>query len=201
MRSEAEVAELEAFLASKKGVKFNFLNECLKYCMQDSIILFIAVLYLEKECLLASDFKISFINSSTFTLAGLAATFYRGLFMAKDSIGQIPVSGYLNDRQSLMAREYLAFLNSKLASYGSETIRYCDNNVAGESRWNKYHVDGATSYCLLEILGCFFHANPCCFGENSRKIHPLYKISVAQVQYLDKARQARYASLIYALKT
>lgn len=153
LSSEKDLAQLHAFLKEKKGEPFCFLKECLKYCWQDTVILALGVLILEKETLVESGFQISFIRSSTFTLAGLSAVFYRQLFMKKDSLGLINAAGYKADKQSMAGEAFFAFLNSKLAANGAETIRYNRNSVAGEFRWNSYKVDGATSNALYEYHG------------------------------------------------
>lgn len=94
-----------------------------------------------------------------------------------------------------MGKEYLAYLNTtKLAKYGFEKIRYSENCTEGEQRWKTYRIDGTTSWANIEILGKFYHAIPCCYGENNRALHPLYKIPICQVQYLDRVRQARCVS-------
>lgn len=68
-------------------------------------------------------------------------------------IGRVPASGYRQDKQSFIANCYLAFLNSKLAAYGLETIRYSQNSVFGEFRSGSDKVDGYTSKSLYEIHG------------------------------------------------
>lgn len=82
------VKELETFLEDKKGKPFNFLKECLIYCRNDTLILFLAVLSLELELLKQSKYEISFIFSSAFTLAQLSSIFYRQLYMPANSIGK-----------------------------------------------------------------------------------------------------------------
>lgn len=132
------------------------MKECVKYCWQDTLILGLAVLSLEKETLVESGYQISFIRSSTFTLAGLSAVFYRQLYMKPNSIGLINAAGYKADKQSLAGEAYFAYLNSKLAAFGCETIRYNRNSVAGEFRWHSYKVDGSTSSALYEYHGLFY---------------------------------------------
>lgn len=64
------------------------MDEALSYCANDTLILTLGVLYLEAEVLRASKYEISMIWSSSFTLAGLSAIFYRHLFMGQNSIGK-----------------------------------------------------------------------------------------------------------------
>lgn len=158
-----------------------------------------------------SRYEISFVFSSSFTLAQLSSIFYRQLFMPKNSIGtsigplmlqveggsqliclgRIPAAGYRQDRQSFQARAFLHYLNSKLSSYGCEQIRHSSNSVYGEFRWGDYKVDGATSTALYEVHGCWVHASYCCFKNKLREIHPLHGIRFSQVRYLDQVRLER----------
>lgn len=84
---EGAEAELEEYLASKRGEPFHFMEEALKYCKNDVLILALAVLSLEAEVLRQSENSISFIFSSSFTIAGLSAIFYRHLYMEAKSMG------------------------------------------------------------------------------------------------------------------
>lgn len=85
---EAE-SELDSFLNKQKGKPFDFMKECLKYCYHDTLVLGVAVLTLEIQVLRNTNYEISFICSSSFTLAGLSAIIFRQCFMQPGSIGLI----------------------------------------------------------------------------------------------------------------
>lgn len=78
---------LISFWKREKGKPFIFIEEALRYCANDSLILLLAVLTLESELLRQSRFEITFVFSSSFTLAQLSSIFYRQLFMPENSIG------------------------------------------------------------------------------------------------------------------
>lgn len=111
-----------------------------RYCHQDSLIVALAVLALEKSTLEDTNYQISFIHTSAFTLAGLSAVYFRHLYMTVDSIGLIPASGYKFDQQSIPGEIFFRYLNSKRKQFGGEMIRYSRNSVHGELRVNNYKV-------------------------------------------------------------
>lgn len=65
----------------------------------------------------------------------------------------MPGGGYREDKQSVIAKAYFAFLNCKRSSYGIDPIRYSENSIFGEFKWSNYKVDGYTPDCLYEIHG------------------------------------------------
>jgi hypothetical protein len=111
----------------------------------------LAVLELEKSTLKDTQFEISFNFTSSFTLAGLSAIYYRHLFMAPNSIGLIPASGYRLDQQSVPGEIFFRFLNKQRCLYGAEPIIYNRNSVYGELRVNNYKVHILSIGSLLVV--------------------------------------------------
>jgi hypothetical protein len=193
LRSDAERKELLEFLASKVGQEFDFMRECLQYCDQDVLILTLAVLALELATLLGTKFHISFIHSTSFTIAGLSSVYYRHLFMKENSIGLYPLHGYANltNVQSLAAEIFFRHCNGKRRAEGLEEIRYSKSSIYGEFKLATLRVDGVTSTEMWEYDSCFHHASPCCFKGRMTQIHPIYKVTYRQVHYLDRMRKLR----------
>ena len=147
-------------IGTEKGLNvFNFEQEAIKYCSNDTLVLLLAVLCLEREMLITSNYQISFIASSSFTLAGLSSIFYRQCFMPKNVIGLISPFGYQQDKQSMIAEAWFTYENNKrAASLGKEQIRFNKNSIFGEFKVGTYKVDGHTSDYLVEFNGvsCLF---------------------------------------------
>ena len=132
-----EREELVRFLEQQQGSKFIFMDECIKYCEQDVLILALATLAMEKATLVETGFQISFIYSSAFTVASLSSVYYRHL-----SIGLFPVHGYANltNVQSLSADLYFRFLNHKRRQQDQEPIRYSKSSIYGEYKLGSLKV-------------------------------------------------------------
>lgn len=153
MKTPREVEELREFLASKEGCGFNFRNECLEYCSNDVLVLFLAGMCLEMATLKQSNYAISFICSTTFTLAGFSALFFRALFLKPQSIGRWPPYGYTANKSSLISNAYFRYINEKRAMFGLELIRHA-RSKSGEHYWTRRRsVDGMTSRNIYEFEG------------------------------------------------
>lgn len=113
------------------------------------------MLALELSTLKDTDYNISFINTSSFTLAGLSAIYFRHLFLTEDTIGLVPASGYKFDQQSIPGEIFFRYMNHKRKEHGQELIRYNRNSVHGELRVLNYKA--LTQY--LKPLYNFFLIN------------------------------------------
>ena len=152
IKSQQELSDLDAFLVSKRGQRFNLLQECRRYCEQDAICLFIAALSFEKTVLDQSSYHVSFLAGGAITLASLSALLFRAVFM-RAPIGLYPALGYRYDKQSLIANAFFAWANTKRAANGMEQIRYSKSSITSEYKWANLRVDGATSTALFEFYG------------------------------------------------
>lgn len=165
VKSSTALRELGSFLDTKKGEPFHFMQECLKYCQIDVLILALATLCLEEATLQETDYRISLICSSSFTIAGLSSIYFTHLFMKERSIGLIPPNEYCNrtDLQSSIAQIFFRFLNKNRKAKGLELIQFSASSIEGELRVFRWKIDGWTSEGLWEFDSCFYHAHKCCF--------------------------------------
>lgn len=199
-RSAREVAELDDFLAAKKGAAFVFRDEVLGYCRSDTLVLCLATLKLEEATLRESGYKLSFIASSSCTIASLSTLYYRSCFMPADSIGVLPLSGLQSrNKTSALADAYFQHLNRSRKSLGLEDIRY-SQSLGGEYCWKRMSVDGITSKRCYEVAGCMYHSCVCTFPKSSSR-HPLYQIPNGQVRKLDGIRAFRFQKRFPGIKS
>ena len=68
-RSEAELAELREWHAGVADSPFDFKQQAVDYCLNDCLVMALCAEKLEQVILEQTDNEISFLNSTTFTLA------------------------------------------------------------------------------------------------------------------------------------
>ncbi len=142
------IAEFDAWYAEKlaEGGEYNLRQEAKKYCMQDTVILAIAVQHFRRMVLKITNGWCDPIVGRTTTLPGLVSHIYRSLHMPESGIGLMPRGGYGSDRrqQSILAMKYLEFLNEQRRHDSLPLIQHAGNSPTGELKVGGYKVDGVT---------------------------------------------------------
>lgn len=173
----------------------DFQKECSKYCLVDSKICFLACICFEESVLRLSKGRISFLNSSTMTIAGLSSLMFRGVYMPGKCLGRTPELGYSRSQTSETAVIFFSYLNTIRSSLGKPPLNFSEN-LTKEFKISKYYVDCICDEFIGEVTGCSWHGCPSCYaGSKAFAIHPVLKVSYRQLHMKTMLRAAEFVSL------
>ena len=162
-----ERKSFDKWYEEQKNKTYIFREAIYYYCRLDVDIL-------RQGCIIFSRliYKVTgvlpFYDRTCHTVAGLALKIYRGNYLEKNTIGQIPTNGYggVKVNQSVIALCWLREIEKELCEKGF--ILDSRLSVKGEQKILDRYVDG---YCeqtrtIYQFHGCFYHGCKKCYdGE------------------------------------
>jgi hypothetical protein len=109
---------------------------------------------------------------SYLTIPGVCSAVFKARFLKRNSIAQIPVSGYTNFRHSQVGLEYCEYI--RISKYAD--LQHAQNTYNGkevsisvvvDSVSKTFRVDGfsPSSNVIVEFYGCFWHGCPKCVKD------------------------------------
>ena len=168
--SQKKRQEFERWHATRRDEQylFNLKDDMVKYCRSD-------VKLLKAGC---EKFVGEFKEQAQFdplerclTIASACHRYWRKYHLLPKSVAVEPFNGWkeAQTRQSLVARQWLSFLNHSLRGNdldAPDTVRHAFNG--GELRIQGMLVDGmdTTGRVAYEFNGCFYHGCLSCFPKN-----------------------------------
>jgi DNA polymerase type B, organellar and viral len=160
-------------LSSQNFIFDNF-RELVKYCINDVFILMQAC---DKFSTLFKQLSNFDVFPNSITIASACNKVFRTNFLKKDTISIIPRAGYrLRNKQSKIGLKWLFWIEY------SKQIPNFEHAGRGRERrlLNKFYVDGFDPNGGLngvgkvyEMLGCYWHGCPKCFGNKPATIDQL----------------------------
>ena len=109
---------------------------------------------------------------SYLTIPGVCSAVFKARFLKRNSIAQIPVSGYTNFRHSQVGLEYCEYI--RISKYSD--LQHAQNTYNGrevsisvdvDNVSKTFRVDGfsPSSNTVVEFYGCFWHGCPKCIKD------------------------------------
>ena len=138
---------------------WSFDSEIKKYCINDTLILMLAVM----------KFRILFRETTgidpitrNFTLASIGLETFRVKYLQDSTIGITPVKGYSSRKSSMAADSWVDWIEKKL-----------DRKIMRENRLGPYFADAfdQISNTIYEYNGCYFHGCPSCYQDRDQVLH------------------------------
>ena len=166
-KSVSSRRELEEWHASKSQETFHFMDELIRYCRMDVMILLHAFLSFRK---LFRDVTQIDPTTRTFTLAAAALETFRARHLAPRTIGITPIEGYI-----AAASKNCSIVGSAWLDY-QEKLR--NVRIIREKPIGVYFADGfddtTEPHTVYEFFGCLYHGCPICF-PNQDAFNPIWR--------------------------
>ena len=158
---------------------WSFDTEIKKYCINDTLILMLAVM----------KFRILFRETTgidpvtrNFTLASIGLETYRAKFLKEQTIGITPVKGYSTRKSSKAADAWVDWIEHSIG-----------RTIMRENRLGPYFADAfdATTNTIYEYNGCYFHGCPRCYKDREQILYSMKDEEDKTAKHLYDATQEK----------
>lgn len=156
----------DAWYKEKKKNLYVMKNETYYYCVTDVDIMRMGCVKFSNE-LQAITKVIPFYDKTCITIALLSLKNFRTNFLKKETVGQIPATGYRrNVNRSLVAISWLSEIEEEINEQGNELQSILSSE--GQREICARFVDGycETTNTVYQFHGCFYHGCETCFSSN-----------------------------------
>ncbi|EFP04698.1 hypothetical protein CRE_19551 [Caenorhabditis remanei] len=193
--SVEDAKEFEKWYEETYNEPFDFDEEILKYCLNDTEILTSAVCKYIKICGETFGSWNPIIQCPT--LASFVMFIMSMEHFSESDVAYIPENGFPGRNNSVLALKYLRWLEHK-----DPTLNIQHSLKGNEHKIGPYYVDGyvAATNTVLEVNGCLWHGCPRCYNNRQSKCPRRKDFTMEQLYHQTLKRQSDIENLDFNMK-